>query len=46
MRNQPLGPITFDGALPPTPDRKADLDQRKRNLLEQLKELEAGIGKS
>lgn len=37
-------PVTFDGALPPPPDRKAALEQRKRALEKELKQLEVAIG--
>lgn len=44
MNNQPLGPVTFDGALPLPPDLKADLNEKRRALMDKLKELEAEIG--
>ncbi len=39
-----LPPVTFDGALPTEPDRKTALEQRKRALEKELKQLEAAIG--
>lgn len=46
MTKRTTGPVTFDGALPPPPNQKADLDEKKRALMQQLKELEAKYGKS
>ena len=39
-------PVTFDGALSPELDRKSVLEQRKRTLEKELKEVEAEIGQS
>ncbi len=43
-KGKQLPPVTFDGALAPEPDRKTVLEERKRALERELKDVEAEIG--
>jgi hypothetical protein len=45
-KSKVASPVTFDGALPAGPDRKTALEQRKRALEKELKQVEAAIGQS